>query len=465
MRLFGKALKSLAGSWNSYSLSVQFAVAGGVIMLFVMAFAGHFLSAWAAKAAIEREAASSALLVESLIAPLVEELAGASVLGPSNTGAIDNLMSAQGFRQRFPHLDIWKDGGLISYSTTSSLAGRMFPMPVGLRSALKGMISARYTDLEAREHTVRGFTRKFLEIYVPVRENREGRIIAVAEIHEVTDDLDAELSSIRRASWLGVAGGVSLIMLALFAVVFRGDRKIIAQQRELNKRFSEIKTISRQNENLRERVQKASGRLSEITENYMRKVGAELHDGPGQLLAFACLKVEHVRRAETPAQRDIELTAIELAVSESLSEIRAMSQGLMLPEIVNLSIRDIVQKVVRIHQVRSDATVCVNCTDSSVRLSHAIKICVYRFLQEGLNNAQKHASGDGLSVFCEANQSELTIAVESFGEKTGSSSPSTGLGLLGLRERVESLGGVFRIGKVGKNGVRVEMSLSIDGGG
>ena len=73
-----------------------------------------------------------------------------------------------------------------------------------------------------------------------------------------------------------------------------------------------------------------------------------------------------------------------------------------------------------------------------------MKICTYRFLQEGLNNAFRHGRGAAVFVTCEMDGSTLMATVRDLG---GRSAPTTGLGLglIGLRERAASLGGSFTI--------------------
>ncbi len=106
-----------------------------------------------------------------------------------------------------------------------------------------------------------------------------------------------------------------------------------------------------------------------------------------------------------------------------------------------------------IHEQRTEAKVAVNCS-LACDVSHAMKICVYRFVQEGLNNAFRHAGGDGHSVDCNLENSVLTISVQDRGGSTadGYARIEAGLGLTGLRALVESLGGTFAVGRRNANG-------------
>jgi signal transduction histidine kinase len=188
-----------------------------------------------------------------------------------------------------------------------------------------------------------------------------------------------------------------------------------------------------------------------------------LHDGPAQLIGLAALTVEHVRRARTPAQRDEELQVLNSVLTESLRDIRAMSKGLMLPEIEGLPLPDIIRRVASSHEQRTGTKVAIDCGDISHPLTHGIKICAYRFLQEGLNNAFRHAGGNGQTIMGRLDDSVLTLIVQDSGGTSvgGGAHPDSGLGLVGMRERVESLGGAFRMSRLMDGGTRVEMSVVI----
>jgi signal transduction histidine kinase len=74
-------------------------------------------------------------------------------------------------------------------------------------------------------------------------------------------------------------------------------------------------------------------------------------------------------------------------------------------------------------------------------VSHAVKICVYRFVQEGLSNAFRHAGTDGSVVSCRVANSILSVSVLDRGGASDNRHAKivAGLGLTGLRERWRAL--------------------------
>src|SRR5690606_26523048 len=165
--------------------------------------------------------AATGSFVESFLGPLTQSLASADVLPPDKMATVDQLLAQEKFKHRFPFVEIWKEGGLIVYSTTPHLIGRTFKPPRGLLKALAGEVAAHYTDLSAGQHENRDLSTKHLEIYVPLREHLSGRVIAVAEIYETPYPLDHKLGLLRVKTWIAIAGSTMLLMSALFGIVYR----------------------------------------------------------------------------------------------------------------------------------------------------------------------------------------------------------------------------------------------------
>jgi signal transduction histidine kinase len=145
--------------------------------------------------------------------------------------------------------------------------------------------------------------------------------------------------------------------------------------------------------------------------------------------------------------------------------MRAIARGLMLPEIQQLSLCEIVTSVARVHEQRTGTVVRVICEGVPLHTPQAVRLCAYRFVQEGLNNAYRHAGGHGQTVECRHDGDLVVLRVSDDGAGAGGRAerPDGSLGLLGLRERVESLGGTFSV-RHGPQGTVIEMSAILNGG-
>jgi signal transduction histidine kinase len=145
-----------------------------------------------------------------------------------------------------------------------------------------------------------------------------------------------------------------------------------------------------------------------------------------------------------------------------MKEIRDICSGLALPEVEAWSVATIVKKVVSAHERRTGGKVVMNLEDDLPELSPAAKTCIYRFLQETLNNGSKHAHGARQTVAIARASDGIEVQVCDDGPGFAPSEGGEGLGLLGLRERVAGLKGCFDLHSRQGGGTRVVMRLPED---
>jgi len=93
-----------------------------------------------------------------------------------------------------------------------------------------------------------------------------------------------------------------------------------------------------------------------------------------------------------------------------------------------------------------------------------VKISIFRFVQEGLNNAYRHGQGIGQAVKCNFDGRQLKLTVSDAGpgfEQENSKAYDGRLGLVGLRERIESLGATLQIQSAPGQGTQLTMQCNI----
>jgi len=120
----------------------------------------------------------------------------------------------------------------------------------------------------------------------------------------------------------------------------------------------------------------------------------------------------------------------------------------------------------RLHVLVEDATaagleVDVTPPPGEVRLPFEIEDDALRVLQEGLTNALKHAPGARVSIRLALTRDSLEIEIRDTGGGTASGLAQTGagMGLSGMRERIESLGGLLEAGPCPDGGWRIDAQL------
>ena len=141
-----------------------------------------------------------------------------------------------------------------------------------------------------------------------------------------------------------------------------------------------------------------------------------------------------------------------------MNEVRNISAGLAPPELADLSLVQALEMAATRHAGRTGTA--VNCDIAHIpdAVDPSLKVCLYRFAQEGLNNAFRHADGHGQTLRAQCQDGMLEVRSPMTGRSrvtSGSRRDPGGLGLAGLRGRIESLGGVFEFLSQPRRGTRL----------
>jgi signal transduction histidine kinase len=442
----------------------RFAIAGSLVTLLGMAVIGTLVSKSIETGVVRNSAISSAVYMESFIAPLSQELVGEERLSPQTIARMTELLTRAPLSERVISVKIWRPGGLLAFSSDADLIGQTFPPSDDLKRAWRGELNAAFDELEEAEsqrELLSGMP--LLEVYNPIHSIVTGEIIAVAEFYLHAAELESDLRLAHARAWAVVALVTLTTFLALYGIVRSGGQTIADQTRRLTLQLDELARISAQNEALRNRVQGASQRVSETNERYMRRVSAELHDGPAQALALASLRLRSLLRRAGVTPNDPEAQILQTCLEEALRDVRDLCSGLTLPELDRKSVAQTLDIAVNAHERRVGVSVARGFRDAPLLadpVPHPFLICIYRFVQEGLMNAFRHALGAPVRVDARTDAGQIVITVEDAGpgfdpgERTFS-----GLGLSGLRERIESIGGIFDIRSETGKGTRLTMIL------
>ena len=326
-----------ADPWSELSLAGQFAVAGGVVLATAAVVAGFFVSGRIEDAVVRNTASATALYMDSFVAPLTQELATGPTLSDRSRAEIARLLAETALGQRVVSFKIWRQDGLVVDASNAALVGRRFPVTENLELAWTGEVRASFDDTGDEEDVAENaLGLPLLEIYAPIRDMKTGRVIAVAEFYEVGTQLRLDLVRVRRLAWAMVGAALGVIGMTLFAIVLRGSRTIDHQ-------LAAMKEMANRNLTLRLRVQGAAARSSAVNDQSLRRIGADLHDGPAQLMAFAALRLDTLRAALPDGPAQAVADEIARAVKDSMVEIRNISRGLSLPDIEQRSLVEILQ--------------------------------------------------------------------------------------------------------------------------
>lgn len=459
------------------SVAQRFLLGSLLILLLGMAGIGAWIGRQIADSVVQRTGAATALYVDSLIAPSLQDLSDSDALSPAAVDRLDWLFADTPLGQEVVAFQVWDRARRIVYSTTPGAVGESVTADDELATALAGRVTAAVGEREGGEMAGgAGEGRDLIEIYSPVRNRDTGEIIAAAEFYFATDDLGGDLATAQRRSWLVVGGATVAIYLLLATFVRRVSDTIRDQQRALAEQVTQLTAMLHQNQELHQRVQGAAERTVALNERVLRRISADLHDGPAQDISLALLRLDHVPAlcgvgagGETAtAALANELDVIQGSLRRSLDEVRALSSGLLLPQLGALTLGDTIDRVVRGHQRRTGTVVAVTRGTLPDTAPLATKIALYRIVQEALNNAWRHAAGapPSLAVTWDAGLLHIEIADDGPGFTPSlADSEEPHLGLIGMRERAESLGGRFCVESAPGDGTRLRVKLPLAAAG
>ena len=269
------------------TLAQRFMIASLLILIAGMAGIGVWIGNEIKNGVIHRTGATTALYVDSFVAPILQELGSTGTLSPEHHEQLDKLLQDTPMGQQIVTFRVWDPTGKVIYSTDAATRGKTFPIGDGLAQAILGQVSSEISQLEAAENAPqRSIRSELLETYSPVRLSGTNQVIAVAEFYQTVDALNHEIAAAQRRSWLVVLGATLLIYLLLAGFVQRASDTIEGQQSMLNDQISRLTELLAQNKELHDRVRRAAGSVATLNERFLRRIGSELHDGPAQDLGL-----------------------------------------------------------------------------------------------------------------------------------------------------------------------------------
>ena len=447
----------MLSKFRSLSLSKQFLIVSFPVILLGSLTIGWWIGNQVKESVIQRMGSVAALFVESFIAPQLQTLAKQTELSGEQIAVLNKDVKDRLLDQKIVSLKIWNKQGRVLFSTDPSVIGKTLQVDEGLLAAFDGRIFSEIGIRTQAEQIGHGQPMpRLVETYTPILENLSGRVIAAAEFYQRPDEIDRLAYAAQLNSWLWVGAIMLLMYLSLFMLVRRGSKTIDNQQAELNKKISELTNLNEENNLLKERVIKAADRASQQNENFLQRVSADIHDGPSQDLGFALMQIKNLNDSlaeknasdrSVPTEWSNELSQTKAAIESAIKDLRALSANIELPDIASLSIDAIAQRVVRDFNMKTGVVVDLQVPNQHVQASLRDKIAIYRVLQESLANIYRHAPNVACHVMLKTRANSLIVEISDKGPgfDPQAAIKKKRLGLAGMRQRIEVLGGSFQL--------------------
>lgn len=214
------------------------------------------------------------------------------------------------------------------------------------------------------------------------------------------------------------------------------------------------------------RLESLSTRLLEIQEEERVRLSRELHDEVGQSLTALRMEISWALRApaDSASGRERLIRARELA-ERCVQVVRDLSLMLRPSILDDLGLGSAIQWLLEEFSRRSHVTVNFDGQTVGEDLPDSLKTCVFRVMQEALNNIEKHAHASRVDVALRHDEENGLLMLEvqddgvGFETVRGGKAPLSGTGILGMRERVARLHGEFQLDSKRGAGTSIRVTL------
>jgi signal transduction histidine kinase len=441
----------------------QFVLAAATTIAVAMGLLTFAISQRIEASMMQTAADEGALFSEFFLGPAAQSLATSRSLSPENIKRLDDLLAGtQG--ERMILVKIWLPDATLVYSSNKEAAGGQVPSRhITAAAAGNAIAEFDYPD-EAENAGEKRLQAPLVEIYAPLFRLGAREVIAVGELYSDGRRLAADLNSIRLTS-AGIVGAVTApMMLILFLMVRRASNLVSKYQSSLLRNVAEATHLAAQNDRLRRVADDARLEAASSNESLLARIGRDLHDGPIQLVSLLMLKVTAPAEAGTSKVNGTRDPSIEALTGRILADLRSISTGLVLPELDGLAPNEILLLAVANHEDATGTRVSRQIDQLPEDLAVPIAICLYRIVQEGLNNAFHHGNAVAQFVTIQVQAKSIIISVKDRGPGLDNSRQNNprgrrGLGLAGLRNRVEALKGTFEI--ISEHGIGTEIRATL----
>jgi signal transduction histidine kinase len=270
----------------------------------------------------------------------------------------------------------------------------------------------------------------------------------LAQRSEVTRQHAAFRDDLRRLLWQSLLLGVVVALTVVFRL------------RVLERRSEDQRALAAEAE---QRMRELSQRLVAAQEEERRSLSRELHDHVAQVLTALRMEVGRIERGRAPADVRLgsALAECKQLIDKMFRTVRDLALGLRPSMLDDFGLRAALEWHVRDFTRRYGAEVDLVVDGDCDTLPEQHRTCVYRVVQEALTNCARHARARHVQVSVSRLVDRLQVSVMDDGQGFAVTDRREGLGIRGLHERVNELGGRLTISSALGEGTTVAVGLPL----
>lgn len=205
-------------------------------------------------------------------------------------------------------------------------------------------------------------------------------------------------------------------------------------------------------------------RAIEAQEAERARIARELHDEAGQELTALAL---HLRAMDDHVSDEAgreRLAEVRRALARTSANLRALAIELRPSGLREHGLASAIERQAERLQESSGVAIDVAVAAIPDGLVDAFEIALFRVVQEALTNVVRHSGANRASVVASLRAGKLRVVIEDDGKGFDPSAPTDRLGLAGIRERIQLLGGGLRIESARRAGTTVIVELEVSNG-
>ena len=219
----------------------------------------------------------------------------------------------------------------------------------------------------------------------------------------------------------------------------------------------------------------ASHRMMQVTERELQRILLDIHDGPVQHMYAALSQLSLLGRAlDAPggqAEARERIERIRLLLEGGLNEVRSFIGAFRPPEFEARELVTLLEGLALQHEAMTDTRIELEVRGRIPEVPLPVKIGLYRVLQEGLSNAYRHGGANRVIVrlrrVVRRGEPRLRLSVSDNGHGFDPRTVPVDrhYGLQGMRDRVEMIGGRFRLRSQPGRGAMIAVEAPVDAEG
>lgn len=264
-------------------------------------------------------------------------------------------------------------------------------------------------------------------------------------------------------NWLTMPAG--FIFFAIFSLT---NRMLNEQRQRTEKLLHQLEVSNAELEQAHEQLQNYANEVEELTIVRERtRVAREIHDTLGHYLTILTIQLETISKLQErdPARAALEVAEARRVAAQSMQEVRNAVAALRPTSIATLNLTEALTQLGKEFERNAEGTELTLDLDTQLTaLSPDIHVALYRVAQETLTNVRKHAHATKVLIRLRYEEDLLELVILDNGRGSSidnADQPCGGFGLIGLRERIELLGGYIMYGPAQPSGYRVTIQLRI----